>query len=56
MLCATICRMQKELGEAMIANLDNAKHYAGPIVTTVEPLKGFYHTEAHHQNYVACHL
>ena len=40
----------------MIAELDKSKHYAEPIVTTLEPLKAFYPAEAHHQNYVACHL
>jgi peptide methionine sulfoxide reductase msrA/msrB len=46
---------QKQLAEAMIADLTEAKAYQHPIVTTLEPLKVFYPAEAHHQNYVACH-
>ena len=40
----------------MIADLTAAKAFHHPIVTTIEPLKAFYPAEAHHQNYVACHL
>jgi len=47
---------QKQLAEAMIADLTKAKAFRRPIVTTLEPLKAFYPAEAHHQNYVACHL
>jgi peptide methionine sulfoxide reductase msrA/msrB len=47
---------QKELAQAMIADLRNAKVYHRPIVTRVEPLAGFYPAEAKHQNYVACNL
>ncbi len=47
---------QKELAEAMIADLQNARVFQRPIVTTVEPLKGFYPAEAKHQNFVACNL
>jgi peptide methionine sulfoxide reductase msrA/msrB len=43
---------QKQLAEAFIADLTAAKAYKKPIVTTLEPLKGFYPAEAHHQNYV----
>jgi peptide methionine sulfoxide reductase msrA/msrB len=49
-------QQQKELAEAMIADLTDAKVFRHPIVTTLEPLKAFYPAEAHHQNYVACHL
>ena len=42
---------QKELAEAMIADLNKAKVFRRPIVTTLEPLTGFYPAEAHHQNY-----
>ena len=47
---------QKELAEAFIADLTAAKTFKRPIVTTLEPLKGFYPAEAHHQDYVACNL
>jgi len=47
---------QKELAEAMIADLKNARVFQRPIVTTVEPLKGFYPAEPKHQNFVACNL
>ena len=46
---------QKQLAEAMIADLNDAGVYRRPIVTTLEPLKGFYPAEAKHQDYVACH-
>jgi peptide methionine sulfoxide reductase msrA/msrB len=45
---------QKQIAEAMIADLTDAKAFRHPIVTTLEPLKAFYPAEAHHQNYVAC--
>ena len=44
---------QKELAAAMIEDLNHAKVYHHPIVTTLEPLTGFYPAEAHHQNYCA---
>ena len=47
---------QKQLAEAMIADLSHAKVYRRPIVTMLEPLKGFYPAEAKHQNFVACNL
>ena len=46
---------QRQLAEAMIAELRDAKVYKRPIVTTLEPLTGFYPAEAMHQNFVACH-
>lgn len=49
-------RQQKELAEAMIADLRSAGVYKRPIVTRLEPLKAFYPAEAKHQDYVACHL
>ena len=45
---------QKQLAEAMIADLTDTKVFHHRIVTTLEPLKAFYPAEAHHQNYVAC--
>ena len=47
---------QRQIAEAMIADLTDAKTFKGPIVTTLEPLTAFYPAEAKHQNYVACHL
>jgi peptide methionine sulfoxide reductase msrA/msrB len=47
---------QKQLAEAMIADLRDAKVYPRPIVTRLEPLEGFYPAEAMHQDYVVCHL
>ena len=47
---------QKRSAEAMIADLDRAGSPRRPIVTTLEPLVAFYPAEAHHQDYVACHL
>ena len=47
---------QKQIAEAMIADLTDAKAFHHPIVTTLEPLEAFYPAEAHHQNYVACNL
>ncbi len=47
---------QKAVAEAFLADLRDAKVFKQPIVTTLEPLKGFYPAEAHHQNFVACNL
>lgn len=49
---------QKRVAEAYIKQLDAAKIFPRPIVTTLEPLKpdAFYPAEAYHQNFVACHL
>ena len=49
---------QKNVAKAYIAQLDAAKIFPYPIVTTLEPLKpaAFYPAEAYPQNYVACHL
>ena len=38
--------------QAFIAELQSAKAFGKPIVTTLEPLKAFYKAEAYHQNYV----
>jgi peptide methionine sulfoxide reductase msrA/msrB len=45
---------ERQIAEAMIADLTDAKAFHRPIVTTIEPLVAFYPAEAHHQNYVAC--
>lgn len=46
---------QKNIAEAYIAQLDQAKVFSHRIVTQVAPLKGFYPAEAYHQNYAALH-
>ncbi len=46
---------QKKVAEAYIKQLDEAKVFHDPIVTTLEPLKEFYQAEAYHQNYVELH-
>jgi len=43
---------QKELARAYIQDLTDAKVYSKPIVTTLEPLNGFYPAETYHQNFV----
>ena len=43
---------QKAAAEAYIAQLGEAKVYADPIVTILEPLDGFYPAEEYHQDYV----
>jgi peptide methionine sulfoxide reductase msrA/msrB len=43
---------EKALAAAFIADLNSAKAFKNPIVTTLEPLKAFYVAESHHQNYV----
>jgi peptide methionine sulfoxide reductase msrA/msrB len=47
---------QKQIAEAMIADLTAAKAFPHRIVTTLEPFKAFYPAETYHQNYVACNL
>jgi peptide methionine sulfoxide reductase msrA/msrB len=47
---------EKELAEAFLADLAAARVFRQRIVTTLEPLRGFYPAEAHHQNFVACNL
>lgn len=44
---------QRHAAEAYIAAIDRAKVFAGPVVTTLEPLSGFYPAESELQNYVA---
>ena len=47
---------QRKVAEAYVAQLEKAKVFPRPIVTTLEPLKegGFFVAEEYHQNYVAC--
>ncbi|MEO6247350.1 MAG: peptide-methionine (S)-S-oxide reductase MsrA [Sphingomicrobium sp.] len=44
---------QAKVARAYIGQLSAAHVFARPIVTTVEPFKGFYPAEAHHQNFMA---
>jgi peptide-methionine (S)-S-oxide reductase len=43
---------QKRIALAYIAQLDQAHVFARPIVTQVDPLKGFYEAEGYHQDYL----
>jgi peptide-methionine (S)-S-oxide reductase len=43
---------QKQVAVAYIKQLDDAKIFRRPIVTTVVPLAGFYPAEAYHQNFL----
>jgi peptide-methionine (S)-S-oxide reductase len=43
---------QKRIAQAYIAQLDAAHAFAKPIVTRVDPLKGFYAAEDYHQDYL----
>lgn len=44
---------QKTVAEAYIRQLDDARVFPRPIVTTLEPLDAFYEAEPYHQNYAA---
>ena len=44
---------QARVARAYIAQLAKAHVYGRPIVTTIEPAKGFYPAEADHQNFMA---
>jgi peptide-methionine (S)-S-oxide reductase len=43
---------QKRIAESYIAQLDKAHAFSRPIVTRVDPLKGFYPAEDYHQDYL----
>lgn len=43
---------QKNIALAYIAQLDKAHAFPRPIVTRVDPLKGFYAAESYHQDYL----
>ncbi len=43
---------QRKVAQAYIAQIDAAKVYRKPIVTRVEPFKGFYAAEGYHQNFL----
>src|SRR2546426_279678 len=44
---------QKRISEAYIRQLNEARVFMDPIVTTVEPLESFYPAEEYHQDYAA---
>ena len=44
---------QKKIAEAYIRQLDEARVFSDPIVTSLEPLGNFYVAEEYHQNYAA---
>src|SRR5262249_33865920 len=46
---------QLQFAEAYVAQLNAAKAYQSPIVTRVDPLKGFYKAEDYHQDYLVNH-
>ncbi|AJY11000.1 peptide-methionine (S)-S-oxide reductase MsrA [Burkholderia dolosa] len=46
---------QRAVATAYIAQLGSAHAFAAPVVTRVEPYKGFYPAEAYHQNYLELH-
>src|SRR4029077_8158369 len=43
---------QKRIAEAYISQLQNSHAFSRPIVTRVDPLKGFYPAEDYHQDYL----
>ena len=44
---------ERQVAAAYIRQLDEAKVFASPIVTTLEPLETFYPAETYHQDYAA---
>lgn len=46
---------QEKTAKAYIGQLDNAKAFPAPIVTTVQELEAFYPAEAYHQDYARLH-
>jgi len=46
---------QKRIAEAYIGQLDKSHAFSRPIVTRVDPLKGFYAAEDYHQDYLIHH-
>ncbi len=47
--------MQEKIARSYIAQLERAHAFAVPIVTRVEPAKGFYPAEGYHQDYLIHH-
>ena len=53
--CSTIFVVddqQKKIAQSYIAELDKAKVFGEPIVTTLEPFKAFYRAEDYHQDFL----
>ena len=48
-------RDEKKVADAYIKQLNDAKAFDNPIVTTLEKLKAFYPAEEYHQNYARAH-
>jgi peptide-methionine (S)-S-oxide reductase len=46
---------QRRIAEAYIAQLQKARAFRGPIVTRVDPLKGFFRAEVYHQDFLLLH-
>jgi peptide-methionine (S)-S-oxide reductase len=46
---------QREIAQAYIRQLEEARVFTGPIVTEVVPLAAFHEAEAYHRNYAALH-
>lgn len=46
---------QERIARAYVEQLTNAKAFSSPIVTKIEPLKGFYPAEDYHQDYLIQH-
>jgi peptide-methionine (S)-S-oxide reductase len=46
---------EKNVAQAYIAQLNQAKVFSSQIATQVVPLKAFYPAEAYHQNYATLH-
>ncbi|HEY6844531.1 MAG TPA: peptide-methionine (S)-S-oxide reductase MsrA [Thermoanaerobaculia bacterium] len=46
---------QERIATAYVAQLNQAKIFSSPIVTKIEPLKGFYAAEDYHQDYLIHH-
>jgi peptide-methionine (S)-S-oxide reductase len=46
---------QQKIATAYIAQLNQAHVFSAPVVTKVEPLKGFYAAEGYHQDYLIHH-
>lgn len=46
---------QQEVAEAYVRQLNDARVFKKPVVTTVAPLTGFYAAEPEHQNFLARH-
>ncbi len=46
---------QKAVAEAYVQQLNDARVFSNPVVTTVAALKGFYAAEPEHQNFLARH-